>query len=135
MVHMWSKGSVPDRNAEILRDKIQELAPKDDDQRALKAQASSITVGLAETRWLQYEQLNKAISIPLLVALVAWLTMLFISFGLMGRRNATVVASLLAFGLSVSSAIFLILESYSPYTGLIRVSSAPFRAALTQLGK
>jgi hypothetical protein len=30
--------------------------------------------------------------------------------------------------------VFLILELYSPYYGLIRISSAPLRAALTQLG-
>jgi hypothetical protein len=37
--------------------------------------------------------------------------------------------------LSVSAAILLILELYSPYSGLIRVSSAPLRAALSQLGR
>ena len=45
------------------------------------------------------------------------------------------IASLAIFAVSVSSAIFLILELFSPYTGLIKVSSAPFRAALAVLGK
>jgi len=37
--------------------------------------------------------------------------------------------------LSVSGAIFLILEMYTPYTGVIQISSAPLRAALAQLGQ
>jgi hypothetical protein len=38
-------------------------------------------------------------------------------------------------GNSVSGAIFLILELYSPYAGLIHVSGAPLRAALAHLGQ
>jgi hypothetical protein len=46
----------------------------------------------------------------------------------------TVLTSLLVSALSVSAAILLILELYSPYSGLIQVSSAPLRGALAQLG-
>jgi len=69
------------------------------------------------------------------IVLVFWLTALFIGFGLFAPRNGTVVASLLVSSLSVSGAIFLILEMYAPYAGLIQLSSAPLRAALSQLGK
>jgi hypothetical protein len=55
--------------------------------------------------------------------------------GLFAPPNATVVATLLVAALSVSSAIFLILEIYNPYSGLIQVSSAPLRAAVAQLGQ
>ena len=72
---------------------------------------------------------------PLLVVLVLWLTVIFISFGLFAPFNGTVVASLFVSALSVSGAIFLILEMYTPYDGLIAVSSAPLRAALAQLGQ
>jgi len=37
--------------------------------------------------------------------------------------------------LAVSGAIFLILEMYQPYSGLIHVSDAPLRAALAQLAQ
>ena len=72
---------------------------------------------------------------PLLVMLVFWLTAIFISFGLFAPTNGTVVASLLISALSVCGAIFIFLEMQRPYEGLIQVSSAPLRAALTQLGK
>jgi Bacterial regulatory helix-turn-helix protein, lysR family len=90
------------------------------------------TVG--ETRWLQYAQMNNSIPAPILMILVGWLTALFFSFGLFAPRNGTVIASLFIAALSVSGAIFLIVELYSPYGGLIEVSSAPLRAALNQLG-
>lgn len=37
--------------------------------------------------------------------------------------------------LSVSGAILLILEMYTPYSGVIAVSSAPLRVALAHLGQ
>jgi membrane-bound ClpP family serine protease len=67
--------------------------------------------------------------------MVFWLTVLFFSFGLFAPRNATSMASILAAALSVSGAIFLIIEMYMPYGGLIRVSSVPLRSALVHLGQ
>jgi hypothetical protein len=37
--------------------------------------------------------------------------------------------------ISVSVAIFLILEMYAPFSGTIQLSSAPVRAALAQPGQ
>ena len=124
----------PAANGEVLYDKIQGLSPKDDVQRSIQAQALSILVGLGQTRWLIAEQRISSVSTPLLLVLIFWLIIIFVSFGLFAPRNATVIVSLLVSALSVSGAIFLILEMYSPYAGLIRVSSAPLRAALTHLG-
>ena len=81
-----------------------------------------------------YEQSTNAVSLPLLVVLICWLTVVFISFGLFAPFNATVVTSLLLAALSVSGAIFLILEMYTPYTGVVQISSASLRAALAHLG-
>jgi hypothetical protein len=125
----------PAANGEVLYDKIQGLSPKDDVQRSIQAQALSILVGLGQTRWLIAEQRISSVSTPLLLVLIFWLIIIFVSFGLFAPRNATVIVSLLVSALSVSGAIFLILEMYSPYAGLIRVSSAPLRAALTHLGR
>ena len=45
------------------------------------------------------------------------------------------MSNLFVAGLSVSGAIFLILEMYSPYTGVIQISDAPLRAGLAHLGQ
>ncbi len=130
-----SQLEAPSGSGEILIDKIQELSPHDDRQRSLQAQAVSIVIGLGQTRWLQFAQSTSSISMPLLVMLVFWLATLFISFGLFAPPNGTVVGSLLVSALSVSGAILLILEMYTPYRGLIQISDAPLRAAFGQLGK
>jgi len=121
--------------AEALIDKLQALSPKDDKQRSLQAQALNIAISVGRIRWLMYEQGNASISKPLLVIMVFWLTVVFVSFGLFAPHNATTIASLMAAALSVSGAIFLILEMYSPFGGLIQLSSAPLHSALAHLGQ
>jgi hypothetical protein len=61
--------------------------------------------------------------------------MLCASFGLFAPSNATVVAVLLVCAWSVAGAIFLILEMDRPFEGLIQVSSAPLRNAVSHLGR
>jgi len=62
------------------------------------------------------------------------LAIIFATFGLFAPRNATVVAALFVCALSVSGAILLILEMNSPFAGLMKISSAPMRDALANLG-
>jgi hypothetical protein len=120
---------------EILYDKIQALSPQNDVQRALKAQASSMAIDLGKLRWLMFEEGSTSISLPMLAVLIFWLAMVFTSFGLFAPRNATTIAALFVCALSVSGAIFLVLEMYKPFEGLMQISSAPLRSALAHLGK
>ena len=120
---------------EALFDVLQNLAPQNDPQRSLKAQALAMAADLGQMRWLLFEQTGSSISTPLLVIVVFWLAILFFSFGLFGPSNATAVAALLVAALSVSGAIFLVLELDQPFNGLIRISSQPMLNALSQLGR
>lgn len=121
--------------SEVLYEKIQELSPKSDEQRLAKSQALNIVAELGGTRWLMAEQQSNSFSLPFIIVVVFWLTVIFISFGLLAPRNATVVGALLICALSVSTAIFLILELYTPFEGMIQMSSAPLRNALVHLGQ
>lgn len=121
------------RAGEGLLDKIQELSPKDDNERSLKAQALSLEFQLGYTRWLMFEQHTVPVPNLLLIMLIGWLTVLFLSFGIFAPRNLTVLAGLFLAAVAVCGAILLILEMYHPQSGLIRVSDAPLRAALAQL--
>jgi hypothetical protein len=120
---------------EILYDKIQELSPKNDNQRSLQAQALNMAIDLGKMRWLMFEQGGSFVSMPLLAMLVLWLAIIFASFGLFAPRNATTIATLFFCALSVSGAIFLIMEMYTPFQGLMQISSAPLRNALAHLGQ
>jgi hypothetical protein len=120
---------------EIFFDKIQELTPRTDAQRALQSQAESTAINLGQTRWLLFEQSGTSISTPFLVVVVFWLSILFVSFGLFAPRNATTVVALLVSAMSVAGAIFLIVELDRPFSGLIQISSAPLQNALVVLGR
>jgi hypothetical protein len=120
---------------EALIGNIQALSPKDDQHRSIQTQALSIVMGLTQTRWLMYEQGANSVSKPMLAILVFWLTAIFVSFGLFAPRNATVVTALFIAGLSVSGAILLIVDMYTPFGGLIKISSGPLRSTLMQLGQ
>ncbi|HET9374082.1 MAG TPA: hypothetical protein VFO40_03870 [Chthoniobacterales bacterium] len=121
--------------AEILYEKIQELSPQNVTQHSLQTEALSLVIDLGKTRWLMFEQGSTSVSLPLLVVVIFWLALIFCSFGLLAPRNATVVATLSLCALSVSAAIFLVLEMYSPFSGVVRISSAPLRNALAHLEK
>jgi hypothetical protein len=138
---MWSKDLAglsqvsQSTEANALFDKIQRLSPKDDKQRALQNGALNLSMTVTEMRWLMYNQRLNSVSMPLLIVLVLWLSLIFVGFGLFAPPNATVITTLFVSSLSVSGAVFLILNMYSPYQGLIRVSQAPMRAALANLGQ
>jgi hypothetical protein len=70
----------------------------------------------------------------MLIVLVAWLAIIFMSVGLLARPNATVIVALMLSPLSVAGAIFLIPELDMPFDGVIQISSAPMRNALNHLG-
>ena len=122
-------------NREVLFDQLQALPASTDAQRALQSQAENMAISLGQTRWLLFEQNGTAISTPFLVIVVFWLTTLFVSFGMFAPNNLTVAITLLIAALSVSGAIFLILELDRPFVGLLKISDAPLKNAIAVLGK
>ena len=120
---------------EAMQMTLLKVTPVTDAQRQLLAAAQQICGDLRQARWLVIEQTQNALPTPFLVVLLFWLTMLHVSFGLFAPRNATVITVLLISALSVSGAIFIILEMNHPLQGMIKVSSAPMRKALEHLGQ
>jgi len=120
---------------EMIQAKLRDLTPATDPQRKLQSQAEQITGDLLQARWLLIEQAQSALPLLFLVVLLFWLTMLHLSFGLFVPRNPTVITVLLISALSVSAAIFIILEMNHPLQGIIKVCSAPMHKALEHLGQ
>jgi len=124
-----------DKWSEALPRAIYSLAPGDDVQRALKAQAARMVDDLGQMRWLLYEQAETSVSRAMLLVVVLWLGILFLSIGLFAPPNGTVIIALMLSAVSVSGAIYLILELDLPYGGMISISSHPMRLALSHLGQ
>jgi len=112
------------------------LTPATDKQRGLLSMALQLSTELGQARWLMVAQSESA-TIPstFIVILVFWLTVLFVSFGLFAPPNMTVIATLSLSALSVSGAIFLIMELANPFEGTVQISSTPLRYALSQLAQ
>ena len=120
---------------EEVQEKLGALMPTSDAQRWLQARALQLTIDVAQIHWLMIEQSQSAIPVPFLVVLVLWLVVIFMSFGLLAPRRGIVLVSIVACALSVSSAIFLILELDRPFEGLLKISDAPIRDAITEINQ
>jgi hypothetical protein len=111
------------------------LEPRDDTERALKAQAVSLTLELGQLNSLMQAESTTSISKPMLVVVVLWLVIIFLAFSLVAPPNGTVNFALIASALCVAGAIFLILELDQPFGGLMRISREPMLNVLRQVGK
>ena len=120
---------------EAVQALLRELAPQNEVQRQLLLQAQQVAGDITQTRWLLMEEAQNELPLPLLVILICWLMVLFVSFGLFAPRNATVITVLFVCACSMAAALFLILEMNRPLDGFIKVSNAPLRNALEHLGR
>jgi Na+/H+ antiporter NhaC len=114
---------------------LQALSPQTESQHRLQSAALQILTELSRIRTLMIEQRTAPIPWVLLTALVFWATALFLGFGMFVRGNATVIVALFVGALSVTGAIFLVLELNQPYAGVMHLSDAPMRRVLSSLGQ
>jgi hypothetical protein len=118
---------------EAFYQRVQELQPTNDIQRGLKDRVIQVTTDSAQARFLLFSHLGGSIPGPFLAVLLLWMIVLFAGFALMAPANATTLASLVICALSVSGAIFLILELDHPFGGMMVIPSEPLRNALPAL--
>jgi hypothetical protein len=85
---------------------------------------------LIEQRWRIVEQSEGAIPGPLIGMLVAWLTLIFASFGYRAPRNSMVVGMFVASSLLIAASVYLVLDMDIPFHGPIQISDEPLRRAL-----
>ncbi|UOA09363.1 DUF4239 domain-containing protein [Methylobacter sp. S3L5C] len=115
--------------------KIRKLSPQNDSQKYLQTQALQISADMMQSRWMLIEQSQTNLPVIFLVVLTFWLTVLFAQFGLLAPRNLTAKSALFICALSMTGAIFLILELNQPLEGIIKASSAPLQKSLSLIGK
>jgi hypothetical protein len=133
---IWAPGGVEPMAPNLVTgflNKIQTLSPQTDAQRIIQGRIVQVGETLVQTRLLMFEQLGDEVSLPVLAVLVGWICILFLGFGLFTRLHLTVAIAVVSGALSVSGAIFLILELSDPFGGLLRISDSPLRHALVQI--
>jgi hypothetical protein len=114
---------------------ILDLSPRDDLQRNLKIQITTLAMDLAQLRMLLQALMSPSIPELLLIIVICWLLVIFASLSLLTPPNFTTTLSLIAAAVSVTSAVFLIMELDQPMGGIIRVSGEPLMNVLNQFAK
>jgi hypothetical protein len=112
---------------------LEQLTPQNDVQRSAKAEVLEAANEISRTRWLLFAQRDSSIASPLLLIVIIWLGTIFFSYGLFAPSNGLVILTMMVVALSLSSAIFLILELDQPFNGVVQLSSEPMRNALKHL--
>ena len=115
---------------EELQDRLAAKEGHSSQQRWMLSQALALTSNMAEARWLFIEQDVLGIPVPVLLVVLFWLCLLFMSFGLFAPPNVTVTVVMFLCAIAVAGAIQTILDLSRPFEGVIRVSAEPLRHAL-----
>jgi hypothetical protein len=114
---------------------LKTLRPSTDGQTQALAAARQTIDSIGQSRLQMSFALYGAVSYPLVYVVVGWAVALFCGFGLMSKGNAMSVVALVFGAIAVASAIYLILDLSSPYSGLFRASPAPLRQVLAQISQ
>jgi hypothetical protein len=84
-------------------------------------------------RWAVIEGVRASISTPFYWMLVFWLVILFSSFGLRAPPNSMSVIVIALCAISVTIAVFVILDMDDPYGSLFGIPSTSMRNALVDM--
>jgi hypothetical protein len=113
---------------------IRALVPVGTSQTELRTDAEHFVAEIARTRWLLIEQSGRSGRPVFMIVLVAWVVLIFTSFGFNATRNATVFMAFFICLLAIGGAIFSSLEMDSPFDGFVTISSSPIQNAIRYLG-
>jgi hypothetical protein len=106
---------------------------KDNGQSWLKTAALNKAQEIVGSRWRIYEELEGNLVWPVVAAVVFWLVGAFFSIGVIMPRNWFAFAGLFVGVLSVSIAMYLIIELSYPYDGMITISTQPLEEAVAEI--
>lgn len=114
---------------------VLELPAQDPLQKRVMEVALSQFDRLIQARWKLIEVSHSSMSQPFFAMLTFWLMIIFLSFGLIAPRNALAIVTITLGALSIASAIYVIVDLDSPFTGPIMISSQPMQEALQHLSR
>lgn len=139
--HIWAaQGNLPSRLGPRIKTgdqaytSLMKLAPKDEMQTSLKAEALRNMYDAFAISSALYTKSTPSISPFLLAVVVGWLAIIFISYSVFAPRNAMSLAAMGLSALAVFGALVMIWELDRPFDGLMAVSSEPMRIAIAGVG-
>ena len=118
---------------ELMQQKILMLTPQSDYQRAMARGAIETFAEIDGQRRLRGALMADRSPPAFAWVLMAWITILFIAFGLYAPFNLMTVSVLLVCALSMAGAIGLIVDLDKPFRGIVTVSPEPTLHALAEI--
>jgi hypothetical protein len=109
------------------------LEPKDLFQQRLLAQCAQQYSDLVKARWTVIEGARGSISPPFYWVLVLWLVILFASLGLTAPANRATILVIALSAVSITVAVFVIVDLDLPYGGMFSIPSTSMRDALADM--
>lgn len=91
-----------------------------------------MSTAIAE-RWRIVSASMGSLSTPFFAMLVFWMLVIYLCFGLSAPLNHINVMALFLSALALTSALFVIIDLYAPFSGLFTVNSEPMRNALDEM--
>jgi hypothetical protein len=112
---------------------LRALKAADPEQTVLKQRAERRFETAYEMRWALVEQSEGSIPMPLIALMVAWLVLVFASFGYRAPRNMVTATSFVVSAALIAGAVYLILDMDVPFEGAIQVSPAPLERVVAEM--
>jgi hypothetical protein len=112
---------------------LHSLQPTDQLHKNLMSACNEDYSEMISRRWAVIEGVRGSISTPFYWMLVFWLVILFSSFGLRAPPNSMSVIVIALCAISVSIAVFVILDMDDPYGGLFGIPSTAMRNTLADM--
>jgi hypothetical protein len=102
-------------------------------QRSLKSRATQTLTDIMQERFLLFARSGTSVPTPFLVVLIFWLAVIFASLTILSQANGFGIAVIAVAAISLSGAIFLILELDYPFTGFLQIPRTLLSSALSNL--
>jgi hypothetical protein len=122
-------------NARARKQALDAFHPSTDAQTQALAVANATSEAIGQSRLQMSFALSNPVSYPLILIVVGWATILFCGFGLMSKGHIMSVVAVFIGACAAASAVYMILDLSSPYSGVFRASSAPLEQVLAVMGK
>ena len=112
---------------------VLDLQPADAQHQRILNQCTQQYSDLIKSRWTVIEGARASISTPFYWVLVFWLVILFACLGLTAPPDAMAVIVIALSAISITGAVFVILDLDLPYGGLFGIPSESMRNALADM--
>lgn len=139
LTRLGPDGDLESRDLGDLLDSIERLIRHLDAQdamhRTLAADCLAQYQRLVQDRWILIEDGHRSIGLPFFIVMTFWLMIVFTCFGLSAPRNLLVCTVITLGALSTASAVYVILDFDTPFSGGLTIPSQPMRDALDYLNR